>query len=266
MTVEFKLPLISEGVEAADIAAVHVHEGDTVEAGQILFEVETEKAVAEIPSPQAGRIGKIHVKQGQTVKIGEPLLTIDEAGSAGGESKAPAAAAASEKKPAEQKPAPKKPAAEAASAVEEEKTKQPGAARGRRAEESRIVAGPGRQTGETRRGTENDRSVGTPRGNTNHRRLANGRRRQRTRRGSRTGRTRHTATGARVGSRSTSRLRVGAGWPDHVRRCASVRPLADHEPYARHRRDHDRHDAAAIRPIWSDRAPADEQTGPFERG
>ena len=58
MTVEFKLPLISEGVEAADIAAVHVHEGDDVEAGQIVLEVETEKAVAEIPSPQAGRIAK----------------------------------------------------------------------------------------------------------------------------------------------------------------------------------------------------------------
>jgi pyruvate dehydrogenase E2 component (dihydrolipoamide acetyltransferase) len=105
MTVEFKLPLISEGVEAADIAAVHVHEGDTVEAGQILFEVETEKAVAEIPSPQAGRIEKILVKQGQTVKIGQPLVTIDESGSGGGQAKAQAAAASAEKKQAPQKPA-----------------------------------------------------------------------------------------------------------------------------------------------------------------
>jgi pyruvate dehydrogenase E2 component (dihydrolipoamide acetyltransferase) len=93
MTVEFKLPLISEGVEAADIAAVHVHEGDMVEAGQIVLEVETEKAVAEIPSPQAGRISKILVKPGQTVKIGELLLTIDESGAAGGEGKSSAAAA-----------------------------------------------------------------------------------------------------------------------------------------------------------------------------
>lgn len=78
MTTEFKLPLISEGVEAADIAAVHVHEGDVITAGQIVLEVETEKAVAEIPAPQAGRVEKILVKQGQTVKIGQPLLTIDE--------------------------------------------------------------------------------------------------------------------------------------------------------------------------------------------
>jgi pyruvate dehydrogenase E2 component (dihydrolipoamide acetyltransferase) len=78
MSTEFKLPLISEGVEAADIAAVHVREGDVIQAGQIVLEVETEKAVAEIPAPQAGRIEKILVKQGQTVKIGQPLLMIDE--------------------------------------------------------------------------------------------------------------------------------------------------------------------------------------------
>jgi pyruvate dehydrogenase E2 component (dihydrolipoamide acetyltransferase) len=91
MTTEFKLPLISEGVEAADIAAVHVHEGDVIQAGQIVFEVETEKAVAEIPAPQAGRVEKILVKQGQTVKIGQPLLTIDE--SAAQSAKAPGATA-----------------------------------------------------------------------------------------------------------------------------------------------------------------------------
>jgi pyruvate dehydrogenase E2 component (dihydrolipoamide acetyltransferase) len=92
MSTEFKLPLISEGVEAADIAAVHVHEGDVIQAGQIVLEVETEKAVAEIPAPQAGRVGKILVKQGQTVKIGQPLLMIDE--SAAPATGAPAATSA----------------------------------------------------------------------------------------------------------------------------------------------------------------------------
>ena len=111
MTVEFKLPLISEGVEAADIAAVHVHEGDMVEAGQIVLEVETEKAVAEIPSPQAGRISKILVKPGQTVKIGEHLLTIDESGAPAGGGKTPAAAAPAAKAPTPSKSAP--PAAQA---------------------------------------------------------------------------------------------------------------------------------------------------------
>ncbi len=116
MTVEFKLPLISEGVEAADIAAVHVHEGDLVEAGQIVLEVETEKAVAEIPSPHSGRISKILVKPGQTVKIGEHLLTIDESASPAGEGKAKAAAAPAAEKQASSKSsqsetAPSRPAA-----------------------------------------------------------------------------------------------------------------------------------------------------------
>ena len=49
MTIEFKLPLISEGVEAADIASVHVHEGDVIQAGQVLLEVETEKGSPRFP-------------------------------------------------------------------------------------------------------------------------------------------------------------------------------------------------------------------------
>jgi len=115
MTVEFKLPLISEGVEAADIAAVHVHEGDVVEAGQIVLEVETEKAVAEIPSPQSGRIGKVLVKQGQTVKIGELLLTIDEAGPAATQETAASPAAAAPPTPSAGQRSSASPAAKPAS-------------------------------------------------------------------------------------------------------------------------------------------------------
>jgi pyruvate dehydrogenase E2 component (dihydrolipoamide acetyltransferase) len=100
MTTEFKLPLISEGVESADIAAVHVHEGDMIQAGQIVLEVETEKAVAEIPAPQSGRVEKVLVKQGQTVKIGQHLLTINESAAAGGGGSAPAQPAAKSAAPA----------------------------------------------------------------------------------------------------------------------------------------------------------------------
>ncbi len=108
MSTEFKLPLISEGVEAADIAAVHVHEGDVIEAGQIVLEVETEKAVAEIPAPSAGRVEKILVKQGQTVKIGQLLLTIDESAAKSGSSTASPALAAKAAAPAAQKSEPTK--------------------------------------------------------------------------------------------------------------------------------------------------------------
>jgi pyruvate dehydrogenase E2 component (dihydrolipoamide acetyltransferase) len=134
MTTEFKLPLISEGVESADIAAVHVKEGDIVQAGQIVLEVETEKAVAEIPSPQAGRVEKILVKQGDTVKIGQPLLTIDEsaAGSGGGSAPAQPAAKSAAPAPAKTEPAKAQPAkpqpAPAPQAAAAPAAKQPAAA------------------------------------------------------------------------------------------------------------------------------------------
>ncbi len=92
MSIEFKLPEISDGVEAADIAEVLIAEGDSVESGQIVFEVETEKAVVEIECPHAGRVGKVHVAQGDTIPIGAPLLTIEDSDGAPAKS-APADAA-----------------------------------------------------------------------------------------------------------------------------------------------------------------------------
>ncbi len=159
MTTEFKLPLISEGVESADVAAVHVHEGDMIQAGQIVLEVETEKAVAEIPSPQAGRVTKVLVKQGETVKIGQPLLTIDESatgsgGGAGGgaatpaKSAAPAAAKAEPAKaqPAKASPAPSAPTprtpAPATQAPAAPAQKQPASAPARPAPPQPVTAPP----------------------------------------------------------------------------------------------------------------------------
>jgi pyruvate dehydrogenase E2 component (dihydrolipoamide acetyltransferase) len=76
MTIEFKLPEVSEGVTSADIAEIHVAEGDVIEAGQIVLEVETEKAVADIPCPHAGKVTKILVKKGDSVPVGAPLLIL----------------------------------------------------------------------------------------------------------------------------------------------------------------------------------------------
>lgn len=78
MSIEFKLPEVAEGVESADIAEVHVAEGDVIEAGQTVFEVETEKAVVDIECPHAGKVVKIHVSAGDSVPIGGTLLTIEE--------------------------------------------------------------------------------------------------------------------------------------------------------------------------------------------
>jgi len=90
MTVEFKLPDLGEGIHEAEIIAVKVKEGEMVKEDQIIFEVETDKAVVEIPSPYAGAVAKIHVAQGQTVKVGCVMIGYDIAG----KGQAPAATAA----------------------------------------------------------------------------------------------------------------------------------------------------------------------------
>jgi pyruvate dehydrogenase E2 component (dihydrolipoamide acetyltransferase) len=77
MAIEFKLPEVSEGVESADIAEILVSEGDVIEAGQVVMEVETEKAVVELPCPHAGKITKVHVSEGDSVDVGGLLLSIE---------------------------------------------------------------------------------------------------------------------------------------------------------------------------------------------
>ncbi|HEY0984974.1 biotin/lipoyl-containing protein, partial [Schlesneria sp.] len=73
MTIEFKVEqqLLGDGIKSADVASVIVAVGDTIEAGQIVMELETEKAVMELPCPHAGTVTKILVKKGDTVKPGQ---------------------------------------------------------------------------------------------------------------------------------------------------------------------------------------------------
>ena len=82
MGIEFKLPNLGEGVSSADIAEILVKEGDTISAGQIVMELETDKAVVELPCPHAGVVGRILVKEGATVTVGQPVLVIEGAGAA----------------------------------------------------------------------------------------------------------------------------------------------------------------------------------------
>ncbi|WP_166820626.1 2-oxo acid dehydrogenase subunit E2 [Thalassoroseus pseudoceratinae] len=82
MPTEFKLPEISEGVEAVDIAEVLVSEGDTVAPDQNVVEVETDKAAMEVPVKIGGRVTKVHVSAGDNVSVGAVLLTIEESSDA----------------------------------------------------------------------------------------------------------------------------------------------------------------------------------------
>ncbi len=78
MATEFKLPDLGEGVEAGDVVGVLVAEGDTVEIDQGVVELETDKALVEVPSSVAGTVTKIHVNAGDRVPIGSLLISVEE--------------------------------------------------------------------------------------------------------------------------------------------------------------------------------------------
>jgi pyruvate dehydrogenase E2 component (dihydrolipoamide acetyltransferase) len=100
MSLEFKLPEVSEGVTSVDVAEVRVKEGDVIASGAIICEVETDKAVAEIACPHAGTITKILIKSGDKINVGQPILLMETSGAS-----APAAPAA-KPAPAATTPAP----------------------------------------------------------------------------------------------------------------------------------------------------------------
>src|SRR5262245_66520835 len=74
----FVLPDLGEGLQEAELVAWHAGEGDHVVADQPLVSVETEKAVVEVPSPQAGKIARLCAQPGEQVKVGGPLVEFEE--------------------------------------------------------------------------------------------------------------------------------------------------------------------------------------------
>ena len=82
MATEFKLPELGENIDSGTIARVLVSQGDSVEKGQSILEVETDKAVVEVPAPAAGKIEKLNVKDGDTIKVGQLICTIGGGGTA----------------------------------------------------------------------------------------------------------------------------------------------------------------------------------------
>ena len=82
MATEFKLPDLGENIASGDVVTVFVSEGDVVKPGQALLEVETDKAVIEVPCPPGGRIAQVLVKKGDTVKVGQTLVLLDAVGAA----------------------------------------------------------------------------------------------------------------------------------------------------------------------------------------
>jgi len=122
MATEFVLPDLGENIASGDVVSVFVSEGDVVKPGQALLEVETDKAVIEVPCPPGGRVEKVLVKKGETVNVGQPLVMLGDAGAAAASApaaapapeadkvKAPKAAAAAPAAPPAPPPAPAEPA------------------------------------------------------------------------------------------------------------------------------------------------------------
>ena len=80
MVKEFKLPDVGEGLTEADIVAWHVKPGEAVEDGQIIVEIETAKAVVELPCPWDGTVARLLAEEGQTVEVGVPIIAVEVAG------------------------------------------------------------------------------------------------------------------------------------------------------------------------------------------
>lgn len=95
MVFEFKFPDVGEGITEGELVKWLVAEGDSVKVDQHICEVETDKAVVEMPSPKEGKIQKLLFKEGDTIKVGEVFVLIDD-GSQG----EPSSKEASPEKPA----------------------------------------------------------------------------------------------------------------------------------------------------------------------
>ena len=101
MAFQFKMPDIGEGIAEGEIVKIDIKVGDTIQEDDILFEVQNDKSVEEIPSPVSGKVLEVKVQEGTVARVGDIIVVIDD-----GSGPAEAAPAAS--------PAASAPAAQAA--------------------------------------------------------------------------------------------------------------------------------------------------------
>jgi pyruvate dehydrogenase E2 component (dihydrolipoamide acetyltransferase) len=99
--IEFKLPELGENIEQGDLVRLMVAPGATVSTGQSVMELETDKAVVEVPSSVSGTVQEIRVKEGDKIKVGQVIFTVDGAEA---NASAPPAAKAAAAVPAQEAP------------------------------------------------------------------------------------------------------------------------------------------------------------------
>jgi pyruvate dehydrogenase E2 component (dihydrolipoamide acetyltransferase) len=79
---QFRFPDVGEGITEGEVVRWLVKEGEEVKVDQTLAEIETDKAVVEMPSPYAGTVLKLHFKEKDLIKVGQVLVSIGDKGEA----------------------------------------------------------------------------------------------------------------------------------------------------------------------------------------
>ncbi|MEM7737060.1 MAG: 2-oxo acid dehydrogenase subunit E2 [Deinococcota bacterium] len=82
MATDVKLPEVGEGIDSGTVVGILVAVGDTISVDQPLLELETDKAVVEVPSTAAGTVAEIHVKENEEADIGQVIVTLSDGGGA----------------------------------------------------------------------------------------------------------------------------------------------------------------------------------------
>ncbi len=114
--IEFKLPELGENIDQGDLVRLMVSPGTAVSAGQAVMELETDKAVVEVPSSVSGTVQDIRVKEGDKIKVGQVIFTVENGSGAKAAVESPS------------KPAPALPQTEAAAQPSEAPVPTPAAA------------------------------------------------------------------------------------------------------------------------------------------
>ena len=81
---QFKFPDVGEGITEGEIVRWLVKEGDEVKPDQVIAEIETDKAVVEMPTPYGGTVLKLHAGEKDVVKVGQVLVSIGDKGDSAG--------------------------------------------------------------------------------------------------------------------------------------------------------------------------------------
>jgi pyruvate dehydrogenase E2 component (dihydrolipoamide acetyltransferase) len=97
MAKQFKFPDVGEGITEGEVVRWLVKEGEEIKSDQPIAEVETDKAIVELPSPYAGTVLKLHAREKDIVKVGQVLITVGEKGEKPEEARSEAEPAAAQK-------------------------------------------------------------------------------------------------------------------------------------------------------------------------